>query len=200
MYLSTMPVKTKIPFDHGHFFISFTCHNWLPLIDITDGYDLIYNWFNILKAQGHFITGYVIMPNHIHATIAFRKTNKSINKIIGDGKRFIGFEIINRLREKYFIDLLQELESGVNSSDRKRGKLHEVWEDSFDWKECRSDAFIMQKLDYMHMNPCIGKWMLAKNPFEYGHSSARFYICGEQGKYPVMNFGELDDINLSISS
>ena len=42
--------------------------------------------------------------------------------------------------------------------------------------------------------------MLAKNPFEYKHSSARFYICGEQGKYWVSNFGELDDINLSISS
>ena len=195
-----MPIKTKIPSDHGHFFITFTCHNWLPLIDITNSYDLIYNWFNILKAQGHFITGYVIMPNHVHATIAFRKTNKSINKIIGDGKRFIGYDIIKRLREKYFIDLLQELENAVNITDKKRGKLHEVWEDSFDWKECISDTFILQKLDYMHINPCTGNWMLAKNPFEYEHSSAHFYISGEQGKYPVTNFGELDDINLTSSS
>ncbi len=51
----------------------------------------------------------------------------------------------------------------------------------------------------MHMNPCTGKWMLAENPFEYEHSSARFYMSGEQGKYPVTNFGELDDINLSIT-
>jgi hypothetical protein len=96
--------------------------------------------------------------------------------------------------------VLQILENAVNSSDKKRGKLHEVWEDSFDWKECISDTFTIQKLDYMHMNPCSGKWMLAENPFEYEYSSARFYICGEQGKYPVMNFGELDDINLTGSS
>jgi REP element-mobilizing transposase RayT len=193
-----MPVKTEIPFDNGHFFITFTCHSWLNLIDHGDGYDLIYNWFDILKAKGHFITGFVIMPNHLHATIAFRKTKKSINKIIGDGKRFIGYEIINRLKQKGLDDLLVILANAVNSSDKKRGKLHEVWEDSFDWKECVSDAFILQKLDYMHLNPCIGKWMLAKNPFEYEHSSARFYICGEQGKYPVTNFGEVDDIDLSI--
>jgi hypothetical protein len=99
-YLSKMPVKKEIPFDHGHFFITFTSYNWLQLITITDGYDLIYNWFNILKTQGHFITGYLIMPNHVHATIAFRKTNKSINRIIGDGKRFIGYEIIKRRKEK----------------------------------------------------------------------------------------------------
>ena len=195
-----MPIKKEIPFNHGHFFITFTCHNWLQLIVITNSYDLVYNWFDVLKSQGHFITGYVIMPNHVHATIAFRKTTKSINKIIGDGKGFIGYEIIKRLKEKGQHNILQLLENAVNRSDKKRGKLHEVWEDSFDWKECNSDTFIMQKLDYMHMNPCIGKWMLAANPFEYEHSSARFYIAGEQGKYEVLNFGELAGINLSIPS
>jgi hypothetical protein len=44
---------------------------------------------------------------------------------------------------------VQELENAVNSSDKKRGKLHEVWEDSFDWKECIGNAFIVQKLDYI---------------------------------------------------
>ncbi len=126
LYLSNMPVKAQIPFDHGHFFITFTCHNWLRLIDFINGFDLIYNWFDILKANGHFITGFIIMPNHVHATIAFRKTNKSINKIVGDGKRFIGYEIVKRLKEKGLNDLLQILENAVNSSDKKRGKLHEV--------------------------------------------------------------------------
>jgi len=195
-----MPVKSAIPSDHGHFFITFTCHNWLQLISITNSYDLVYNWFDLLKTNGHFITGYVIMPNHVHVMIAFRKTAKSINKIIGDGKRFIGYEIIKRLKENERSDLLQILEDAVNRSDKKRGKLHEVWEDSFDWKECISDKFILQKLDYMHMNPCIKKWLLTENPFEYEHSSARFYISGEHGKYEVLNFGELEDINLTLPS
>ena len=86
----------------------------------------------MLKKNGHYITGYVIMPNHVHATIAFQKTKKSINKIIGDGKRFIGYEIIKRLKQQDQKDILLQLQNAVNSSDKKKGKLHEVWENSFE--------------------------------------------------------------------
>jgi hypothetical protein len=140
-YLYLMPIKTKIPNDYGHFFITFTCHGWLPLIEITNSYDMVYNWFDILKQNRHFITGYVIMPNHVHATIAFRKTKKEINKIIGDGKRFMGYEIINRQKEKQENKLLDKLSAAVNKSDKAKGKLYEIWEDSFDWKECIGDEF-----------------------------------------------------------
>ena len=194
-----MPVKKQIPLSCGHFFITFTCYKWLPLIAITNGYDLVYNWFNILKANGHFITGYVIMPNHVHATIAFRETKKSINTIIGDGKRFMSYEIVKRLTASSQTAILQQLQDGVNISDKKRGKLHEVWEDSFDWKECRSNDFVNQKLNYMHNNPCNGKWNMAANAYSYPHSSAKFYITGEQGMYPVTNFMELADVNLNSS-
>ena len=171
----------------------------MSLIDITNSYDLVYNWFDYLKSKGHFITGYVIMPNHVHATIAFRKTTKSINKIIGDGKRFIGYEIIKRLKQNNSTDILQQLQNAVNKSDQQKGKLHEVWEDSFDWKECRRHDFVSQKLDYMHNNPCNGKWNLAANAYSYAHSSASYYISGEQGIYPVTNFMELEDVDLNSS-
>ncbi|MES2848726.1 MAG: hypothetical protein V4685_06695 [Bacteroidota bacterium] len=194
-----MPVKRKIPYSSGHFFITFTCFNWLPLIDTTNGYDLLYNWFDHLKQQGHYITGYVIMPNHVHATIAFRHSKKNINTIVGDGKRFIGYEIVKRLKAQGRNDLLQQMANAVNISDKKKGKLYEIWEDSFDWKECISDKFIVQKLDYIHNNPCAGKWQLAINAIEYSHSSAKYYLTGEQGIYTVLNFRELNDLDLNSS-
>jgi len=43
-YLYSMPIKTKTPTDNGHFFITFTCFNWLPLIETTNGYDLVCNY------------------------------------------------------------------------------------------------------------------------------------------------------------
>ncbi|QEC67892.1 hypothetical protein FRZ67_11495 [Panacibacter ginsenosidivorans] len=55
------------------------------------------------------------MPNHIHVTIAFSKTNKSINKIVGDGKRFIAYDIIKRLKDIKHEILLSKLENAVNS-------------------------------------------------------------------------------------
>ena len=192
-----MPTQREIPYDSGHFFITFTCYKWLPLIEVTNSYDLVYKWFDYLKQQGHYITGYVIMPNHVHATIAFTKTKKSINKIIGDGKRFIAYDIIKRLKENNQTDLLQQLESGVNKSDKRRGKLHEVWEDTFDWKHCYSNEFTIQKLDYMHNNPCKGKWHLAPSTIEYIHSSAKYYITAEQGIYEVLHFRNLEDMDLT---
>jgi len=169
----------------------------MPLIELTNSYDLVYNWFDYLKSKGHYITGYVIMPNHVHALIGFQNAGKSINKIVGDGKRFIAYEIVNRLQAQNEFALLDQLNAALEPADKLRGKKHEVWEDSFDWKDCRSHFFMNQKLEYMHVNPCTSKWNLALNPAEYLHSSARFCICGEQGVYIVTNVNELDDVDLT---
>ena len=93
------------------FFITFTCHNWLPLIDKVSGYNIIYNWFDHLKEKGHFINGYVIMPNHIHLLVSFINAKQSINTIIGNGKRFMAYEIIKRLEANNEAELLQKLSS-----------------------------------------------------------------------------------------
>ena len=192
-----MAVKRSIPFTDGTYFITFTCYRWLQLIAVTNAYDLFYKWFDYLKGQGHHIVGFQLMPNHVHLIIAFRNTGRQINKTVGDGKRFVAYGIIERLKANEERQLLQQLEQGVNNSDRKRGKLHEVWEDSFDWKECRSTEMILQKLNYMHCNPCRGRWALVENPADYTHSSAAFYITGVQGIYPVTNFMDLLDIDLT---
>jgi REP element-mobilizing transposase RayT len=193
-----MPVKRKITEPDGVYFITFTCHQWKPLIELTRSYDLIYNWFYHLKSKGHYINGYVILPNHLHALIAFRNTGQSINTIVGNGKRFIAYEIIKRLEKQGEANLLHQLNLSVEAKDRERNKKHEVWEDSFDWKECRTNKYMQQKLDYMHENPCKGKWNLAAAPVDYEHSSAKYYITGEQGIYEVLNYCELADINLTV--
>ena len=190
-----MPVKQTIPYTHGTFFITFTCHQWLPLIDKVNGYDLIYNWFDLLKNKGHYINGYVIMPNHVHLLISFIQTPQSINTIIGNGKRFMAYEIIKRLQAHGEKDLLELLSNNVEAKRKQNKKLHEVWELSFDWKECRTHEFINQKLNYMHENPCAKKWNLCVSPAEYAHSSAEFYIAGKQGVYPVTNFTEMADVD-----
>jgi REP element-mobilizing transposase RayT len=82
----------------------------------------LYNWFYHLKSKGHFTNGYVIMPNHLHALIAFRNTGQSINTIVGNGKRFIAYEIIKRLGQQKETELLQRLNLSVEAKDRKRNK------------------------------------------------------------------------------
>jgi putative transposase len=62
-------------------------------------------------------------------------------------------------------------------------------------QECRTEKFIIQKLNYIHNNPCaVG---LCAKPEDYRHSSAKFYITNKQGIYPVTSFMELHDIDLT---
>jgi len=39
---------------------------------------------------------------------------------------------------------------------QKKVKMYGVFETSFDWKECRTEKFIQQRLNYIHWNPCKG--------------------------------------------
>ena len=86
-----------------------------------------------------------------------------------------------------------------NVEPKANEKLHEVWEPSFDWKDFRSNTFVWQKLNYIHSNPCIGKWELAANPIEFLHSSSKFYLTGLQGIYPITNFMEMGEVNFNLS-
>ena len=65
--------------------------------------------------------------------------------------------------------MLSTLSHDVEITRKVNHKKHEVWELSFDWKICDSIEFIKQKLNYMHDNPCKGKF----------HSSCKYYLTGE---------------------
>jgi hypothetical protein len=121
-----MPVRKAITETEGVYFITFTCTNWLPLFKICNAYDVVYNWFNHLKQQGHYIIGYIIMPSHVHAIIAFSNTGKSINGIVSNGKRFIAYDLVKRLQKQSSNLILSELSSSLNNTEIKEGKLHNV--------------------------------------------------------------------------
>jgi len=181
-----MSIHTKIDKD-GIFFITFTCYGWLPLIELSNGYGAVYNFFTALNRQGHAVLAYVIMPNHLHLLLNF-KGGKSLNTVIGNGKRFMAYEIVSLLEQKGENTLLKKLHAEVKDKDRSRGKKHEIWIDSFDVKECRTEKFILQKLIYIHENPVRGKWKLCDTSLDYLHSSARFYFNGKQQLFEVKDY------------
>jgi REP element-mobilizing transposase RayT len=191
-----MTVRRKIHEKNGVFFITFTCARWLPLFEITNGYESVYKWFDYLKERHHHIVAYVIMPNHVHAVIAFNTSHLSINSIIGNGKRFMAYWLITKLRALGKEELLEQMTIWVTKSDQLKKQIHEVFEPSFDRKECYSIPFMEQKTDYIHQNPCKAGMVLL--PEQYLHSSAKYYYSGEQGRYPVITYMELQDIDLNL--
>lgn len=100
----------------------------------------------------------------------------------------MAYDLVNRLKQKEETVLLAQLQAGVQAKDRQRGKLHEVWIDSFDVKECRTEGFILQKVGYIHENPVRGKWRLAACAIDYLHSSAMFYLNRTQRHFPVRDY------------
>ncbi|MCA4898151.1 MAG: transposase [Bacteroidota bacterium] len=162
------------------YFCSFTCLDWIPLFEITNLYEEIYKWFNILVKDNHQILGFVIMPNHIHLLIHINQTEKSINVLLANGKRFLAYEIVKRLEGQGNHPLLKKLSEAVTQEEQKRKKKHRLFQPSSDIKPCYTEKFVIQKLDYIHSNPVKGKWNLADDFTKYPHSSAMFYELNVQ--------------------
>lgn len=94
-----MSVHTPVS-KRGVYFITFTCFNWLPLIELTKSYDLVYSFFEVIKQKGNDVLGFVIMPNHVHLLIHCTNTKQSLNTIIGNGKRFFAYDLVKQLRNE----------------------------------------------------------------------------------------------------
>ncbi|WP_420582518.1 transposase [Reichenbachiella sp.] len=99
------------------------------------------------------ICAFVIMPNHIHL-IWMPLKNNSIKNLQLSFMKFTAQKI------KFF---LQDNESEyleeflVNKNDR----TYQIWQRDSLAVELYSPKVIEQKLDYIHNNPCQGKWLLA---------------------------------------
>jgi len=180
-----MSVRFKHNESNALYYCTFTCCDWLNLFEITNSYDLVYNWFDIARKMGYRICAFVIMPNHVHFITATPAREVSLNKLVSNGKRFMAYEIVDRLHKAGRADILKKLSDAVTASDRRKGKLHQVFEPSFDARIILDERMLIQKLNYIHHNPVSRKWSLAEDFLKYPHSSALFYETGKQGIYPV---------------
>lgn len=187
-----MAIKLLHSDYYSTYFCTFTCHQWISLFEITKAYDTVYNWFNHVRIlEGVEIVSYVIMPNHLHFIIHFSINEFNLNKIIAEAKRFVAYELINRLERAQHNELLQLLKNAVSEREKKKGQLHKVFKESFDAKAIFSDKFLLQKMEYIHHNPVSGKWNLVNNFTDYEHSSASFYELGTPKHFTPKHYKDL---------
>jgi putative transposase len=186
-----MAVKYKHSDVYSMYFCTFTFYEWMHLFELTNSYDLVYSWFNILKKEKVEVIGYVIMPNHAHCILYFPDAGFDLNKILSNGKRFMAYEIINRLETINDRSTLMILQNALTGREKKKKQLHKVFKDSFDAKAIFSEKFLIQKLNYIHYNPVSGKWNLAKDFVSFEHSSASFYEEGVIRHFKPKHFKDL---------
>ena len=187
-----MAVKVQHSSEYTMYFCTFTCFNWFPLFEIVNGYDLVYKWFNYLKSKKHInVVAYVIMPNHVHCILYFSDNQFDLSKIIANAKRFMAYDIIQRLKNSHEIDLLIKLHQNLTELEISKGQNHKVFEPSFDAKAIYSEHFLHQKINYIHHNPVSGKWQLANEFTDYEHSSASYYELEEIKHFEPLHYGNL---------
>ena len=182
------------------YFCTVTCYNWLPLFEEAKAYQSVYRWFEHLKKHGCYVLGYVIMPNHLHVLLFPTNAKKSLNNLVGEGKRFIAYDIVKSLDLQGKAALLKQLEEGVDENEKKKGKKHQVFRLSFDGRKCFSEKMIEQKLDYIHRNPVSGKWNLVNDFAAYEHSSAGFYETEKKELWEVVHYKELNSVMVTSES
>jgi REP element-mobilizing transposase RayT len=171
-----MAIRTRHEVTENTWFITFTCYNWLPLFDETNSHNLIYKWLTLIDDKHQIKTlAFVIMPNHVHLLLHLTNLNVNLNTIMSNAKRFMAYELTERLNQQQNHQLLNILSSACTEKERMKGQLHKAFEPSFDAKPVYTLDFLYQKLDYIHHNPVSGKWKLANEFTDYPHSSAAFY-------------------------
>ena len=177
-----MAIRHKEYLSDRIYFITFSVFKWQKIFISKKYIDLVYKWFDYIKNHYEIkIHGYVIMPHHLHLLLYFPENSPIISKVIQNGKRFLAYQIIKLLKEDQRVDILNIFSSGA---EVKKGAKHKVFQDRYDSKEIDSKNLFIEKINYIHNNPCNKGWMLAEDPVSYKYSSASNYYLGE-GIYEV---------------
>jgi len=103
----------------------------------------------------------------------------------------MAYEIIKRLKENNQIEILEQLQSAVTQKEKSKGQLHKVFEESFDAKSIDNKKFLLQKINYIHLNPVRGNYKLVNDWREYEHSSAGFYELQQIKHFTPVHYEEL---------
>jgi len=176
-----MAVRNKIFIPNEIYFITFTILGWKKIFVSRRYCDLVYKWFDCIKEEyGNKIHGYVIMPNHIHCLIFVTEKSPKLSKLVFNGKRFMAYGIVKLLKEDNNTALLNYFKVSATKKEAK----HKIFEPRYDSLIIQTEKFFLEKINYIHGNPCQERWGLAENPEDYIYSSASNYIIGK-GIYGV---------------
>ena len=169
MIKTSQPDNRKSYMEIGEiFFWTSTINQWQKLLQSDKYKDVVIGSLNYLSNAGKIdVFAFVIMPTHIH--LIWRTKNLN-GKETAQGS-FLKWTA-HQFRQMLYRENKNELLSYKVDANNKE---HEFWQrDSLAiWLYSKDIAF--QKLDYIHYNPVVKHWQLAKEPCEYKYSSAAFY-------------------------
>ena len=162
--------RLKFDGEENVYFVTTSILGFFKIFSINESYMKILAdslKFVINRGKADLI-GYVFMKDHIHLLLHLQKT-KSIIAFVRDFKKFTSKEIHRLLKSDNLDKTLKRL---CNLSGTGKYKL---WNDRYDCQLIYSEKILMNKLNYIHMNPVKAGYV--KKMTDWKYSSAINYYC-----------------------
>ncbi|HZZ80379.1 MAG TPA: hypothetical protein VFE62_17885 [Gemmataceae bacterium] len=146
-----------------------TIVGWLPVFTRPETTEIILDSWRFLQNENRLrIYGYVILENHLHLIAS----SPNLTKEIGDFKSYTARRVIDYLTERNVETILQQLRFWKNH--HKIDRDYQLWQEGAHPQQILSDEMMLQKLDYLHMNPVKRGFVDEAQHWRY--SSARNYL------------------------
>ncbi len=154
------------------FFWTASINSWYHLLAEDRFKEVIISSLRNLSERGIIdVYAFVIMPNHIHF---IWRTNKLNGKETAQGS-FLKFTA-HAFKKMLIADPAELSKYAVNAHNKK----YEFWQRDSLAVHLYSSNVILQKLNYIHLNPLAPHWQLAIDPCDYKYSSAKYYERNEK--------------------
>lgn len=165
------------------YFFTATIRDWIPLLAAKKPKEVILSSLKYLSEKGLIkVYGFIIMPNHIHFIWELIEMN---------GKEMPHASFLKFTSHRFLKDLKKDnpqFLSRFEVGDQHRS--HNFWQRDSLPIEIINPLVVFQKLEYIHHNPCKGKWMLVDDPVDYRFSSYEFYEKGIDRYGFLIHIGE----------
>jgi putative transposase len=176
-YFQSMGIKNRI--HPGYlYYLTLTVVDWVDVFT-RPAYKqvLLASIRYCQKEKGLEVYAWCLMTNHIHL-IASAKEESRLSDVLRDFKKFTNKAIIQAIQQEqesrrhWLLDRF----AFAGTQDAKI-KVFKFWQDGNEAKEIHTNAFLEQKLAYIHQNPVRAE--IVSEPEDYLYSSARDYAGGK---------------------
>ena len=159
------------------YFVTMTVVEWLPVFASAPYGDLITVSLRYVRAHKSVqVNAYVIMPSHMHLILR-PEPGINLSDVLRDFKRHTSRAISALLLAEGQHDVLRIMGAARPHGKGRESARFRVWQEGSHPEAICSQQFFRQKLEYIHNNPV--KKGLVDRPEDWGHSSARNYVLGD---------------------
>lgn len=176
-----MSTRYKIRSQNALSFFTCVIVGWVDLFTRQVYRDMVLDsWRYCQKHKGFRVHAYVFMSNHLHL-IASCEAPYRLENIMRDWKAFTARQIIDHLlsdpktesRREWLLYLFSYF-----AANKKKKQTYQVWQHDNHPIELYTDSVIVQKMNYIHLNPV--KAGLVEAPEDWLYSSASYYVANDK--------------------